>query len=1024
MKAQILKIAGVKSEKEFYKKYPTEEAFMKAHRKEFKKAERGMKVAQMGQVLPNLMNQPAFQNQPDYSQIIGSQIDTRGLHGEDRFKSSDIGKMLPRQDAEAVNQVKSIGFTDDPAGLGGYGSLQPIGEENPSKNKFMEQLPGVVGGLIKGRSMLRGQRQERKKTEQGKALSELTLRASMLRPEESERRYVRPEDVSMTGEEFAPIYGTGTNVLARNGAEIQNTYAPKTIYDDLGYVPVSNHYVKKNYYFGGDIPMAQDGLTFEGFMEGGGSNMIGQIGEGLGNMASGNKGAGMSGGSQIGGTVGGTLGSVIGGPIGGTIGKFAGNIIGGALDGNARKIRKNQLATEANLNSAMFNYASRTAQAGRSGYMQYGGNVSMLEKEGDLNTLWGGDAETLSKNPFIQGGGETVMFRGNSHSDSDRNGNTGIGIEYGGSPVEVENGEPATEINNELVVFGNLKIPNKLVHLLEDEKAKGKKFKNYANDLSKQENKQNNKLEKIFKELQTLELKDSTDKLKMASLQANLTGAEMHLKSIADKKSRAAALQSAINDTAESIGVDADSLSKGKIKNLKNKKGIPTGQDGITASPTGYQPNVIHYDEDGRIQYDRTFDDYDSGTYIINDFRTPRDPDYPFYFEEYDPSQEVSVWDGIPVTNPPSAIPENSFQRSVSNSSFRVPEMLGGFETVESNRSSVGVNTVGETNLPTFQTTTPKFRSASRTVNSKDSGISLDHPAIEDAVTSLEESIRRLETKVYEAATKKEEETLIEEIQHKKSLLSQMLGEVLPYLRPSNVKGLDSNQLLGEMFAMSSNQLEPVQAQTFQPELSVPFEVSFQDAMNANQSDFRSMQRLTQGNPAAQAMLASQKYGANQQILGEQFRTNQAMKDRVYSENRQALNASKLANLQILDQQYERQAAAKSNTKATAQAAINSIASKYLQNDLENRRLAVWENMYNYRFDNKGRAVNVNAPADFYIPVLDGQGNVVGYRENPDFKTPPFNPNDKSSGGKNSETGKYGKTISSNGKVVKALKNI
>ena len=38
MKAEILKIAGVKSEKEFYKKYPTEEAFQKAHGKEFRKA--------------------------------------------------------------------------------------------------------------------------------------------------------------------------------------------------------------------------------------------------------------------------------------------------------------------------------------------------------------------------------------------------------------------------------------------------------------------------------------------------------------------------------------------------------------------------------------------------------------------------------------------------------------------------------------------------------------------------------------------------------------------------------------------------------------------------------------------------------------------------------------------------------------------------------------------------------------------------------------------------------------------------
>lgn len=45
MKAQILKIAGVKSEKEFYKKYPSEEAFMKKHGKEFKKAQMGTMIS-------------------------------------------------------------------------------------------------------------------------------------------------------------------------------------------------------------------------------------------------------------------------------------------------------------------------------------------------------------------------------------------------------------------------------------------------------------------------------------------------------------------------------------------------------------------------------------------------------------------------------------------------------------------------------------------------------------------------------------------------------------------------------------------------------------------------------------------------------------------------------------------------------------------------------------------------------------------------------------------------------------------
>ena len=48
MKAQILKIAGVKSEKEFYKKFPTEAAFMKKHGKAFKKAQAGSNVPPVG----------------------------------------------------------------------------------------------------------------------------------------------------------------------------------------------------------------------------------------------------------------------------------------------------------------------------------------------------------------------------------------------------------------------------------------------------------------------------------------------------------------------------------------------------------------------------------------------------------------------------------------------------------------------------------------------------------------------------------------------------------------------------------------------------------------------------------------------------------------------------------------------------------------------------------------------------------------------------------------------------------------
>ena len=167
----------------------------------------------------------------------------------------------------------------------------------------------------------------------------------------------------------------------------------------------------------------------------------------------------------------------------------------------------------------------------------------------------------------------------------------------------------------------------------------------------------------------------------------------------------------------------------------------------------------------------------------------------------------------------------------------------------------------------------------------------------------------------------------------KKSNLLDVISSIVPKIRPSDAQALDYNQLLGEMYALGTNQLEPVQAQSYQPQLRTPYDISLQDVLNENQADYRSQQRMIGNNPAAQAMLNAQKYAANQKVLGEQFRLNQANKDQVYSQNINTLNDAKLKNLAIYDQQYDRQASAKANTKATTQAALNSISSKYLQND-------------------------------------------------------------------------------------------
>jgi hypothetical protein len=188
------------------------------------------------------------------------------------------------------------------------------------------------------------------------------------------------------------------------------------------------------------------------------------------------------------------------------------------------------------------------------------------------------------------------------------------------------------------------------------------------------------------------------------------------------------------------------------------------------------------------------------------------------------------------------------------------------------------------------------------------------------------------------------------------------------------------------MYALATNQQEPVQAQLYNPELDTPYDISLQDQLNANQADFNALQRTTGYNPAAQMALAAQKYAANTGVLGEQFRMNQALRAGVYDKNRDLINASKIQNLGILDQQYTRQAMAKSNTKAVTQAALNSISDKVAKNKLENRQLATYSNMFpQYGFDRNMRATNQGLTF-FQIPtvgntepVYDKKGNIVGY---------------------------------------------
>ena len=1133
---QFLKIAGVKNIDEFYQKYPTEAAFFKAH----PEAKNIIPKAQTG-------------------------IDTGMFDEYSAFQTSSFPDIPQYQSAPGI--IDGMGI--------GQSGVQP-----PNMNKNSEDLSKLGGALIgsgiEGFKKIKQQKQNLRKAEQMSGVTDLFKKASSIREQAPERRYVRPEDSIVNPNQLFPTYGVGTNVLAKNGAEIHNTFAPNDLYDDLGYEPLNESSRIKQYQDGGDLSgiFGESGMfgkqAMSDFaMQGGLDKISGAIYPDMDE----------SGTAAIGGGIGEAAGTAIGGPLGGKIGKAAGQTLGRALDPYQNKIKKEKQKAQGNISATMINQGAQGLQNQYKSYMEYGGEISNPQlisrfgeytpdqiydiahedmdtlragghvqsyknpseralqtyaMGGDIQTHWGGGMEELSQNPYMPNDGETVMFRGQSHDESDGQGNTGIGVTYGNNPVEVERGEPATKIGEDLVVYGNLQIPNQYVELFGKE-AKGKKFKNYVADLSKQENKHNKFIEKNTIELDELDVNNPFDKLKMNALQANISGANSQLKEIADKKMKAASLQNAINDTAEEYGVDADYLAKGKIK-IADQELTPIGKNGkvLKYATGGDIPNVddkldtfaqllsnkgidfkissgyrkgattaqgnlsqhgkggaldITFPKLGKNAYSTLLKDpelakfmYDNGLTAIDEY----DPqvlkktkgtgghlhigldkgtstsdkfrkDYQKLYNVKPASNNIQQADIKSTTNDTTISPKTGELSSISvnaNPDYRqhksgkyygkVTEQE--FENLKQNNpwyNWTDFDPNNEEDVMDFQNNANKLLSK---LGAKER-VSVDGKLGEETA-SIMSNYKTPEVKTIEKTPTTTITNTTEVPASKSNMLVNMLNQAIPYFRKSNAQRLDPNQLLGEMYALSSNQLEPVQAQTYQPDLITPYDISLQDVLNENQADYKASQRMLQNNPELLSALNAQKYAANQKVLGEQFRQNQAQRMGVYNQNLNTLNDARLKNLSILDNQYERQAAAKANTKATTQAALNSISSKYLQNDAANKKLQIYENLYNYRFDPMGRAINMNGLAQWntagnpnaslaqlgLVPIYDNAGNVTGYgpggkksdkktTQTQSVATPPFMPEDtQPDQSRNGKKIKKGNNL--NSAIVKAMKNL
>lgn len=969
MKAEFLKIAGVKSEKAFYAKYPTEQAFFKAHpeaKKMIKKAQAGTIMSGMSSYLQGMQG---AQNVPNMQNIIQGQTQSPGVNAR-MFSGPQVDN--------SVSTITSSQLADDKSGYVSPGGPNTnIEKMNNVANNVAKYAP-MVGDLMQGYQSLRAGRKAKKEAQMWANVTDVQAKAAESEDIDTPRMYAenarkRREAMMpvVTGEELFPVQGVGTNVLAKNGAEIANTFAPGTIYDDAGYEPLDDSNQVKQFLHGGKMFRAQQGAELfspsntNDVMSGGTPwGMIGGMGSDLTGSI-----VGKDGGSQIGGTLGGAAGMAIGGPAGQAIGQIAGTAIGGLLDTNDRdqrkaeaKIKRNQNRIAAaqyrgniqgqfggymedggNINPQIIsklgenNLMSLLAPPSDADMLRAGGNVPMMEQGGDLNTYWGGYAEPMSYNPYLPDSGETVMFRGQSHEESDGQGNTGIGITFGNSPVEVERGEPAVKLRDggtgedNLTVYGNLMIPDYGVEILGDKKAKGRKFKNYIADISKTEAKQNKLIDKSTNELDELDLKTPFDKLKLSSLQANILGGNMKLKDVADKKIKAADIQNAINDTAEEYSLVADDLAKGKIKIDKKAMNMREAMfgDSISKADKGKKLKSVSAMSEAPKGQRKSGIFY--GGVTNEDFEKTKQRNPWYDWENFDPSDKKDVLDFQTKFN-------KLAQAAGVDVRLKEDEMFGK-QTASADSSYFTV---------------------------RERGKDLEAPII--------------------PSDKKDEpdkqENKFEIIKNKKNPWLNIGYQTLKgFLDKPYEEALSPDQLMGEYYALSANQVEPVQATPYTPQLRVPYDISYQDQLNEVTADQRATQRMMGYNPAAQANVAAQAYGAKSKILADQFRANQAMKDQVYSGNIATLNDAELKNLAIYDQQYTRQEQAKSNTKAIAQAALSSIGDKLAKHKADVREYNVYKTLFpQYGFDRSGRGRFEGGYADFNTPQSQ-----YPFYNNPDY---------------------------------------
>ena len=219
MKAEFLKLAGVKTDKQFYAKYPDEKSFFKAHpeaKKMIKKAQQGAVMSGMSSYLQGMQG---MNNLPNMQNMMQGQTQSVGVNAG-MFNGPQVDNSVSTINASTLADDKS-GYASPGGPNTNVGKMNNIGDQ-------VSKFAGPAGELISGYQNLRAGRRAKKEAQKWANVTDIQAKAAestdvddLRQYTENARKKAKAMMPEMTGEEFFPVYGVGTNVLAKDGKLIK-----------------------------------------------------------------------------------------------------------------------------------------------------------------------------------------------------------------------------------------------------------------------------------------------------------------------------------------------------------------------------------------------------------------------------------------------------------------------------------------------------------------------------------------------------------------------------------------------------------------------------------------------------------------------------------------------------------------------------------------------------------------------------------------------------------------------------------